>query len=182
MKFAARKITLKDGRECVLCPTTAKYAEEMIEFLKATAGETPFLLSYPDEVNFTFEDEWEYLTRLYADDRSAMLMALVDGKVVGNSSILGLGGKRRIRHRCSLGIALRKEYWGLGIGTAMIGYLSELAQQIGYEQIELEVLDGNDTAKRLYEKCGFAETGKHIHAVKYDDGTYRDEWLMVKTL
>ena len=58
----------------------------------------------------------------------------------------------------------------------------ELARQIGYEQIELEVVDGNDTAKRLYEKCGFVETGKHVRALKYDDGTYRDEYIMIKVL
>ena len=58
----------------------------------------------------------------------------------------------------------------------------ELARQIGYEQIELEVVDGNDTAKRLYEKCGFVETGKQVRALKYDDGTYRDEYIMIKVL
>jgi len=44
------------------------------------------------------------------------------------------------------------------------------------------VVEGNDTAKRLYEKCGFEETGKHVRALKYDDGTYRDEFIMIKVL
>ena len=64
----------------------------------------------------------------------------------------------------------------------MMQYLEELARQIGYEQIELEVVDGNDTAKALYEKCGFVETGKHVRALKYDDGSYRDEFIMSKIL
>ena len=66
--------------------------------------------------------------------------------------------------------------------SALKQYLEELARQIGYEQIELEVVEGNDTAKRLYEKCGFVETGKHVRALKYDDGTYRDEFIMIKVL
>ena len=102
--------------------------------------------------------------------------------VAGNCSINGHGNKRRVMHRCGLAIALKKEFWNLGIGTAMMQYLEELARQIGYEQIDLEVVEGNDTAKRLYEKCGFVETGKHARALKYDDGKYRDEFIMTKIL
>ena len=182
MRFENRSVKLKDGRECVLRPTTAEYAQEMIDYMKITAAETPFLLRYPDEVTYTPESEKEILTRIYEDEKTVMMLALVDGQVAGNCSISGLGDKRRILHRCSLAIALKKEYWGLGIGTAMIGYLTELAGRIGYEQIELEVVDGNTSAKHLYEKCGFVETGRRVRAMKYDDGTYRDELVMSKIL
>ena len=182
MKFEHKKVMLKDGRECVLRPTTAEFAQEMIDYLKLTAEESPFLLRNPDEVRYTLEQEEEILNYLYEDERSVMMLALVDGKVAGNCSINGLGGKRRIMHRCGLAIALKKEFWGLGIGSAMIEYLTELAKQIGYEQMELEYVEGNDSARKLYEKCGFVETGKHIRAMKYDDGTYRDEFIMSKLL
>lgn len=182
MKFQPRTLTLKDGRTCILCPTYPEYAEQMIEYLKITAEETPFLLRYPDEVNYTVEGERELLRNLLENETSVMMVAIVDGKVAGNCSLNGMGNKRRILHRSSLAIALKKEFWNLGIGTAMMQYLEELARQIGYEQIELEVVDGNDTAKALYEKCGFVETGKHVRALKYDDGIYRDEYIMSKIL
>ena len=182
MRFENRKVVLKDGRECVLRPSTAEYAQDMIDYMKITAAETPFLLRYPDEINYTLESEQEILTHIYEDEKSAMMLALVDGQVAGNCSISGMGDKRRILHRCSLAIALKKEYWGLGIGTAMLDYLTELAGRIGYEQIELDVVDGNTTAKSLYEKCGFVETGRRVRAMKYDDGTYRDELVMSKIL
>lgn len=182
MRFSERTVTLKDGRTCLLCPTYPEYAADMVEYLKATAAETPFLLRNPDEVNYTLEREKEILGNLLESEYSVMMVAVVDGKVAGNCSLSGMGDKRRIRHRCSLAIALKKAYWNLGIGTAMIQYLEELARQIGYEQIELEVVDGNDTAKHLYEKCGFVETGKHVRALKYDDGSYRDEFIMSKVL
>lgn len=182
MRFSERTITLKDGRNCLLCPTYPEYAADMIEYLKVTAEETPFLLRNPDEVNYTLEREKEILGNLLESEYSVMMLAVVDAKVAGNCSLNGMGDKRRIRHRSSLAIALKKEFWNLGIGTAMMQYLEELARQIGYEQIELEVVEGNDTAKRLYEKCGFIETGKHIRALKYDDGSYRDEIIMSKVL
>ncbi len=48
--------------------------------------------------------------------------------------------------------------------------------------MELEVAEGNNRAKSLYEKMGFVEEGKNIRALKYDDGTYRDEYKMIKIL
>ncbi len=182
MKFQPRTFTLKDGRTCMLCPTYPEFAADMIEYMKITAEETPFLLRYPDEVTFTLEKERELLAGILENETAVMMAAMVDGKVAGNCSLNGMGNKRRILHRSSLAIALKKEFWNLGIGTAMMQYLEELARQIGYEQIELEVVEGNDTAKRLYEKCGFVETGKHVRALKYDDGTYRDEFIMSKVL
>lgn len=182
MRFENRNVTLKDGRKCVLRPTHPDDASTMIEYMKVTAGETPYLLRYPDEVKFTVESEREILGNILENEKSVMMMAEVDGKVAGNCSINGMGDKRKILHRCGLAIALKKEFWNLGIGTAMIEYLVQLAKQIGYEQMELEVVEGNDSAKRLYEKCGFCETGKHLRALKYDDGTYRDELIMCKVL
>lgn len=182
MRFSERTVTLKDGRTCLLCPTYPEYAADMIEYLKVTAEETPFLLRNPDEVNYTLEREREILGNLLENEYSVMMVAVVDGKVAGNCSLNGMGDKRRIQHRSSLAIALKKEFCNLGIGTAMMQYLEELARQIGYEQIELEVVEGNDSAKLLYEKCGFIETGKHVRALKYDDGSYRDEFIMSKIL
>ena len=114
--------------------------------------------------------------------RYASAVPALDGKLAGNCSICGIGARRKIRHRCSLAITLYKEYWGLGIGSAMIDYLTKLAVKIGFEQIDLEVVADNTRAKALYRKCGFEESGRRIRALKFDDGTYHDEVLMTKIL
>lgn len=182
MIFEPRTVTLKDGRECTLRPTHPDDSTAMIEYMVRTASETEFLLRYPDEVNYTLEQEQQILGGILNDPGHAMMVAVVDGKVAGNASVSGIGAKRKIRHRCSLAIALYKEYWGLGIGTAMIGYLSELAQGIGFSQIDLEVVADNEQAKALYRKCGFVESGRRVNALKFDDGTFHDEILMIKKL
>lgn len=182
MKFKEREIILKDGRKCILRPTAPDIAAEMITYLKMTSGETPWLLRNPDEVNYTLEVEKEILSRILEDPKSVMMAAVVEGKVAGNCAVNSLGDKRKTWHRCSMAIALYQAYWGLGIGTAMIGYLTELAKEIGYEQMDLEVIDGNEKAQALYRKCGFTESGRRHHAVKLDDGSYHDEILMYKTL
>lgn len=182
MKFAPRTITLKDGRSCTLRPTHPDDASEMIAYMKQIAEETRFTLRTPEEVTFTLEQERDILANLLEDHGSVMILAEVDGQVAGNCSTSGMGYKSRIRHRCSMAIALKKDYWNLGIGTAMISYLTELAKEIGFEQMELDVVADNERGIKLYEKCGFAETGKRLRAMKYEDGTYADEIIMIKLL
>ena len=64
----------------------------------------------------------------------------------------------------------------------MIDYMSELAAQIGWQQMDLEVVAENTAAQALYRKCGFIESGRRHHALLFDDGTYHDEVLMYKNL
>ncbi len=182
MRFDKREFILKDGRRCVLRPAVPEDAEALIEYMKKTAGETPYLLRYPDEVQYTAEAERELLQRFLDDPGTVMLTAEVDGQLAGNSSIGGVGGKRKVRHRCSLAIALYQAYWGLGIGRAMIGYLTELARQIGYQQIELGVFADNARAAALYRKCGFTESGRVHRAYRLEDGSWHDEILMYREI
>ena len=182
MNFPEREITLKDGRQCILRPTCPADAAEMIEYMKVTAGETEFILRYPDEVKFTVDKEKELLGNMLGDPGTAMMCAVVDGKIAGNCAISSIGVKRKIRHRCTMAITLYKEYWNLGIGTAMIGYLTELAGQMGFSQIDLEVVAENLSARALYTKCGFIESGSRHNALKFDDGSLHDEILMYKTI
>lgn len=182
MRFAEKTITLKDGRTCILQPAAPEMAEDLIRFLKQIAAETPFLTRYPDEVDKTAEDEAEFLARTLDDPTGAMMAATVDGKLAGNCSFFGMGARRKNRHRGSMGIALYEEYWGLGIGSAMIGYLTELAKQAGMEQMELIVVADNERAKALYRKSGFIEYGRLPHGMLFDDGSYHDEIFMYKEL
>ncbi len=182
MIFEPRNITLKNGAVCTLRPTHPDDSEQMIDYMKQTAGETEYLLRYPDEVNYTIEQEQTLLRRLMEDPHTVMMVGIVNGEVAGNCSIGGFGEKRKLLHRCSMAIALKQAYWDLGIGTAMISYLTELAKRIGYSQMDLEVVADNERAQALYAKCGFVPTGRRSRALKFDDGTYHDEIIMVKYL
>ena len=64
----------------------------------------------------------------------------------------------------------------------MLETVLEVAKECGYEQAELEVIDGNDRAKTLYEKLGFEEFGRFPDNIKYADGTYADAFWMMKKL
>ena len=182
MIFERKMIHLKDGRTCVLRPVEAEDSKAMIECLRIVSSETPFLLRNEDEVTMTIEAEEQFLKAKSEDPHEIMMAAEVDGELSGNCAIMSVGSLRRISHRCGFAISLKKAYWGLGIASALMEYAFILAKEMGYEQVELEVVDGNERAKSLYERFGFQETGKNCRALKYDDGSYRDEYRMVKIL
>lgn len=182
MLFEEKKIKLKDGRLCMLRSVETKDAEDMLEYLRMVSSETPFLLRYEDEVTYTVEAEEQLLENKRNHPREIMMVAEVEGTIAGNCGVMSYGSLRRVSHRCSFAIALKEAYWNLGIGSSMLEYALSLAKGMEYEQVELEVVDGNHRAKSLYEHFGFKETGKNFRALKYDDGSYRDEYKMVKIL
>ena len=182
MIFHPKEITLKNGKKAILKTPEISDAAGMLAYIKKACGETDLLLRTPEEWEaVTLEKEEKWVKNQRESKNTLAITCFIDGEIAGNCEISFRSGTKT-RHRAVVGIAILQKFWNLGIGTAMMQYLEELARQIGYEQIELEVVDGNDTAKRLYEKCGFVETGKQARALKYDDGTYRDEILMIKVL
>ena len=91
MIFDERTVTLKDGRTCTLRPAQPDDASALIEYMVRTAGETEFVLRYPDEVQFTEEREREILGNILNDPGHVMMVGVVDGKIAGNCGISGIG-------------------------------------------------------------------------------------------
>lgn len=177
-------ITIKDklGRDVLLRAAKTEDASDLIKYLKATSAETPFLIREPDEITITLEKEESFIRDKIDSERELMLLAYVDGKHVGNCSLMSLATYKRYQHRCEVAIALYKEYWGLGIGKAMLEMVLNVATSLGYEQAELEVVAENESAISLYEKLGFKKYGTFPDNMKYPDGSYRDAYWMMKKL
>lgn len=176
--------TIKDkqDREIILRSAEEKDAEFLLDFLKITAAETPFLLREPDEIALSIEQEQDFIKAKKDSENEILLIAEIEGKHIGNCSLMSVGGFRRYRHRCEIAIALYQEYCGLGIGKAMLEMLLDIAKQVGYEQAELEVIANNKSAIALYEKLGFQKYGTFPNNMKYADGSYGDAYWMMKKL
>ena len=177
-------LTVKDklGRTVVFRAAMPEDAADIIQYLKVTSGETPYLIREPDEITMTLEKEEAFIRDKLDSERELMLAAFVDGKHAGNCSLMCLSTYRRYRHRCELAIALYQAYCGCGIGKAMLETVLEAAAAVGYEQAELEVAAENESAISLYEKLGFQKYGTFPDNMKYSDGSYRDAYWMMKKL
>ena len=181
MIFSEKEILLKDGRTALLRSPLASDAEAALDYMKITAAETPFLLRTPEEVTLTVADEEKYLTRVAADPNTVSIFCFVDDILAGNCNI-SRRTKQKNRHRASIGIALKQEFWNLGIGTALFEEMIAIAQDWDIMQLELEVFEGNDRAMGLYRKMGFEIVSHVPNAIRMSDGSFRKEFLMLKPL
>lgn len=179
MIFENKSMLLKDGRTAILKSPCVEDAEKLLNYIKKSCGETDFLLRYPEEWNITVEQEVEWVNRLRSSPNTLGIACYVDGEVAGNCEISFRSGIKT-SHRATVAIAILKDYWNLGIGSAMFEELITAAQKRGTEIIELAFIEGNNRARHLYEKFGFRVISQKPNAFKLKDGTYRDEFYMQK--
>ena len=181
MRIEPIEIFDKQGRRVILRSACEDDAKDLIEYLKKTAKETPYLLREEDEVNLTVEDEKGFINMRLEMDNALMMVAYVEGKHVGCCSFSPVAPFKRLAHRCDMAIALYQEYCGCGIGSIMLKTALGYAKEVGYEQAELEVVSNNTKAIKLYEKYGFKKYGTKPDSMKYSDGSYVSmDWMMVK--
>ena len=183
MRFGPLEVKDKTGQTIVLRNAETYDAEDLIEYLKITASETPFLIREPEEIHLTLEQEENFIKNCIDAEREIMLIAAVDGRHIGNCSLMSIGSYKRYAQRCDIAIALYQEFCGRGIGKIMMQTVLDLAKKAGYEQAELEVISGNEGAISLYRKLGFEKYGTFPGNMKYVDGRYADaDWMMKKLL
>ena len=177
------EFTLKDGRTALIRSPGDEDIQGMLDYLYVSAGETEFILRYPEECGkYTAEGEKALIDRINASDHEAMLVCLVDGKLVGNCQIMWTTGIKT-RHRAAVAIALLKDYWNLGIGTKMFQELIRIAENNpNILQMELDFVEGNIRARALYEKMGFRITGVRPDAIRLKNGTLLNEYSMVRKI
>ena len=181
MMFSPVTFPLKDGRTGVLrSPDPAKDAADLVQYLHDTAADTPFVLRTPEEISYTVEGEERFLRNVVDSPDECMLVCDVDGHIAGNCH-LRFNGRIKTRHLCSVAIALRKAYWGNGIGSGLMERLIAFARGTGAEVISLEVRSDNDRAKALYRKFGFTSFGVFRKFFKlgeaYFDADYMNLYL-----
>ena len=65
-----------------------------------------------------------------------------------------------MQHVMVLGMYVRAEYQGLGVGTLLMNAMKTLAKRLNLSRIMLGVFEGNTPAEKLYRKAGFVDCGR----------------------
>ena len=169
---------LNNGRLVVLRNGERKDGEAVLDNFIATHAESDYLLTYPEECSFTVEMESNYLEKKKNDEREVEILATLNDKVVGTAGIDSVGRGIKVAHRCTFGVSILKEYWGMGIGRELTMAAIEAAKSAGYTQIELDVVKENERAINLYKTLGFVEYGENERGFKNKEGEYQSLILM----
>ncbi len=175
-----KQFSLKNGNNIIVRNAADDDADKVLDFLKDVFSETDFLDITVDEFFRTRKQQKDLIRFYNVSQNSIMLLAVSEGDLAG---VLTLTGKIGIKmfHRATLGLAVRKKYWGIGIAHNLMNAAIEVSTHSSLLKLELEVVTVNTRAVNLYKKFGFLIDGIIKYAKIYDGKVY-DHYMMSKIL
>ena len=173
---------LRNGKKVIIRKPNVEDAKAIINVMTIADTETLFLARNPGEFCTPVEREKQIIENVLADNDSEWFVAEYDNKVIGQCSVGLVRRNARYRHRAACAFVILKDYCNLGIGGKMMEECIKWCKEHGVTQIELDVVKNNDRAVKMYQNFGFEIIGTKENALRYQDGTYADEYLMVKKL
>lgn len=124
----------------------------------------------------------EFWRKRLADQQNPddyFLVAEVEGEVVANAG-LHCAGRARRRHAATVGMSVRDDWQGKGVGSALLGQVVDLADNwLGYRRLELTVYTDNAPALALYRRFGFEIEGT-LREYALRDGAFVDAYAMAR--
>jgi ribosomal protein S18 acetylase RimI-like enzyme len=119
--------------------------------------------------------------------------ALVDGTLSDMARVYGwLGATWRVTLLAALerdtenarflmdGIFVAPTARGQGVGTELLAAVTAEARRRGYSEVRLDVIDGNDRARALYERQGFLPIGTQSTGLLHHIFGFRSATTMVR--
>lgn len=151
-------------------PSDARAIKEVYQCKNAYTGTlqlpNPSLSSWEKRLTNTPDNVYSYV-------------AMIDKDVVGNLGFEVCSNPRR-RHVASLGMGVKDQYLGRGIGSALLSVAVDLADNwLNLKRIELTVYVDNDRAINLYKKFGFKIEGESA-AFAFRNGEYVSIYHMAR--
>lgn len=167
---AATKVKLKDGRTVLVRELRLEDRDKLVEMYASLSGEALRWGMPP----YTKEVVERWLSNL---QNLITLVAFYDNRIVGDAHIHKFPHQRR-KGTSDLVIYLHQDFHNVGLGTAMLTRLVELARKEGLHRIGLSVIADNEKAVHVYQKVGFKIEGVLKESYFGEDGEYHDELVM----
>ncbi len=143
----------------------AEFLREMIQHPDVR----PHLGRVPEPMNL--EQEKEYLESVSEEDDRMVFVIEKEGEPVGDIALMNIN---RTYRKCEFGFAIHPEHHGEGIGTTALELVLEYAfDELNMHRVMGGYVEGNEASRRVQEKHGFKEEGRH-RDYKFVDGEYRD--------
>ena len=173
---------LRNGKNVIVRKPNGEDAEAIINVMTIADTETLFLARNPGEFCTPVEREKQIINNVLADNDVEWFVAEYENKVIGQCSVGLVRKNARYRHRAEVAFVILQDYCNLGIGGKMMEECIKWCKKKGITQMELDVVKNNEKALKMYQGFGFEIIGIRENALRYQDDTYADEYLMVKKL
>jgi ribosomal protein S18 acetylase RimI-like enzyme len=166
--------------EIEIRPAIPGDASALIAHLKALAHEPGINIPLaPDEITLTVAEERDRLASFDDNPRAILLVAMRGGELLGELTIRGLSNRRAVQHVATLGMSVRADVRGQGVGGALLDAALDWAAEHGFTRVELYVYARNAPAIALYEKHGFLHEGRRKHFIR-DGEQFLDDLVMAR--
>lgn len=113
-------------------------------------------------------------------DEVLTIVAVIEEKseqrIVGSAS-LKFNPQEIFRHKAELSISVHDNYQNMGLGTALLKHLLNIAKKKKLKKVWLRVKTDNDKAAHVYKKAGFKIEAK-LCKERFNKGKYGDEYRM----
>ncbi|MBQ7918780.1 MAG: N-acetyltransferase [Lachnospiraceae bacterium] len=107
-------------------------------------------------------------------DNHPLIVAEIEGKVVGYASLSSYRIKEAYASTAELSIYVGEGYRGQGLATMLMSEILELAKEDERTHLVVSVITGeNEASVKLHEKYGFTYCGR-VHQVGFKHGRYLD--------
>lgn len=157
---------------------TTKDIYEFMALTKYIDGETDFLGSAPNDPR---PSHMQIISSIKSGRQIIMVAATQHGLIGHIGAFWRRGQSIRLKHCMNVGLGVAKDFWGMGVGNALMDAVEKRAKELGVVRMELEVMQHNVAAIALYQKRGYQIEGTKQKSIKIGSN-YIDEYLMAKIL
>jgi len=102
-------------------------AEAVLDVQNSVISEGEYFIAVSEEFNKTPEQQRDWIRRLLENERETIIVAEINGEVIGWIGFQS-ENRKRMSHKGSFGMMIRKNYRGKGIGKELIKALLEWAE------------------------------------------------------
>jgi len=168
----------RDGQKVIF--RTPKY-EDLVDILELINSLIDEKTGIARSIKVTKGEAIEWLNKMLAkldNEEVFFLAAEVNNKVISLSDINIVS--RNENYNGIIGIAVKKGFRGLGIGTEIVKILVEQAKLLELKNLELRIFATNEREIFFYKKRGFIQTDIIPKRPEYD--IYVDELVLTKSI
>jgi len=156
--------TLRNGRVIEIRAITPEDREGLLKVVDRASKESFYRRFFSSKRDFS-EKEIDYFMDVDFEKQVALVVVL---KEPGISTIIGGGRYIVYKPGCAeLAFGVEDVYQGQGIASAIMRHLTAIARQAGIEELHADVLQGNISMRKVFEKCGLAVSLKHDQGVMH---------------